>query len=426
MNKSMGLALLGAWALAGQAAAVELTLACGGEPDNRVTCAHFARAWAEATGNTVVVQGASNDSSLRFENYKRILGGDGDSIDVLEIDTTSTGELADYLLDLRKVVPESAITGHDPVLIENNTVGGRLVALPWSVGVGLLYFRYDLLVRYDRRVPKTWDELADTARHVQESERERTGNEEFYGYVFTGEAYEGLTTNALEWFIAGGGENLVDADGRVTVNSPAAVRALESAAAWVGDISPTRVTAFTEESARLMFQRGDAFLMRGWPGAFRLMRDDRNSPVAGLFLAAPMPGDGKDRNHVAVLGGWQLAVNKDTAHPEEAASLVRYLTSRVIQRQRALEAGLAPTYLDLYDDREVLRANPIFAAMMPMVDKTVARPTDRVGSHYHEVSAAFSKHVNAALRGEVSARQALERAEKDLSGMKDDTWGSAR
>jgi ABC-type glycerol-3-phosphate transport system substrate-binding protein len=41
--------------------------------------------------------------------------------------------------------------------------------MPWFADAGLLYYRRDLLDKYDRPVPETWDELTETARIVQEA-----------------------------------------------------------------------------------------------------------------------------------------------------------------------------------------------------------------------------------------------------------------
>ena len=64
---------------------------------------------------------------------------------------------------------------------------------------------------------------------VQEGEREE--NAGFWGYVWQGNVYEGLTVNALEWQASMGAELLVDADGRLAVDDGETARALDRAAA---------------------------------------------------------------------------------------------------------------------------------------------------------------------------------------------------
>jgi trehalose/maltose transport system substrate-binding protein len=324
-----------------------------------------------------------------------------------------TSAMAPHLVDVGALIGEEGTAGHHPKLIETGTVDGRLIAVPWSVSVGLLYFRYDLLMRYDRAVPRTWAELEETASYIQARERE-AGHDDFWGFVFQGAAYEGLTCNALEWIASADGGNLVDEAGNLTLDRPAAVAAVERAASWVGDIAPPRVVSYNEEATRLAFQRGNALFMRNWPYAWQLMQRDPNSPISGLFLAAPMPAGDDGGMRAGTLGGWYLAVSRYSKHPEEAASLVRYLTSELTQSRRAIDGSLAPTRPALYRAGDVLRSNPGFAAMLPMLERAVLRPSRIKGADYMASSEAFARRVNAALAGDESAAAALAAARKEI------------
>jgi len=53
--------------------------------------------------------------------------------------------------------------------------------------VGVLYSNKKLLERYNKPVPKTWDELIDIANEIVEKEKEN-GNNDIIGYLphFTG------------------------------------------------------------------------------------------------------------------------------------------------------------------------------------------------------------------------------------------------
>jgi hypothetical protein len=70
--------------------------------------------------------------------------------------------LADNLLDLKAYIPEQEVAAHFPELIANNTVNGRLVALPSYLSEGLLFYRVDLLRVW---VSSTAKELASAGSH---------------------------------------------------------------------------------------------------------------------------------------------------------------------------------------------------------------------------------------------------------------------
>ena len=98
---------------------------------------------------------------------------------------------------------------------------GKLVALPIFTDAPALYYRKDLLDKYGAKVPTTWKEMADTAKMVMDKER-AAGNKDMWGFVFQGNAYEGLTCDALEWVKSNGGGQIIEPDGTISINNPKA------------------------------------------------------------------------------------------------------------------------------------------------------------------------------------------------------------
>jgi ABC-type glycerol-3-phosphate transport system substrate-binding protein len=99
--------------------------------------------------------------------------------DVYGIDVIWPGILGDNLLDLKDYVPQEEIAAHFPQLIKNNTVNGRLVALPHNLSEGLLFYRTDLVQKYGYTgPPKTWEELEKMAKRIQAGERAK-GDQDF-------------------------------------------------------------------------------------------------------------------------------------------------------------------------------------------------------------------------------------------------------
>lgn len=399
--------------LAMPALAAEVTISCGavGEQERRL-CVEGANAWARETGNTVVVDHPPDETNRRYLGYIIELGDQSSRVDVYQIDVIWPGLMAKFLVDLKEYFSEEEIEQHHSTIVDNNTVEGRLVGMPWFTDVGLLYYRKDLLDKYGFEVPEDWSEMADVALIIQEEER-KVGMEEMWGYVFQGGTYEGLTVNALEWIYAYGGGTIVDEDGNITINNPQAITAVDRAGSWVGTISHPRVIYYLEEDARRSFQLGNAVFMRNWPYAWALL-STQESAVAGKVGIAPLPKGGPRGQHAGALGGWQLAVSKYSENPEAAADLVRFLTSRSMQKRRAIAGAFAPTIMDLYEDPEILEANPFFADLRPILETAVARPAKQTGQEYMAVSSRFWDAVHDVLIGEQSARNTLVALEEQL------------
>lgn len=350
--------------------------------------------------------------NARLDQYVALLGGRAGFPDVYLIDVTWPGILAEHLLDLGPALgPESR--RHLPAVIKNNTVDGRLLAMPAWIDGGLLYYRTDLLEKYGFRAPpRTWDQLEHMAAVIQAGERSR-GHQGFWGFVWQGGPAEGLTCNALEWQASHGGGRIIEKDGRISINNPRVIQAFERARRWVGTISPPGVVTYREEDGRNLWQAGQVAFMRNWPYCY-LPGDAEGSPIRGRFAVAALPSGGAGPVHT--LGGWQLAVSKYSAHPKEAVAFVRFMAGREVQVSRALEASHVPTLLELYDDPEVLGANPYYARLQDVfTEGMVLRPSGIAGARYPQVSEAYFTTVHSVLTGRVPAARAVADLETRLA-----------
>ena len=405
---------LGAGAVIGAqgASAQSLAISCGAVGVELELCKAGVEEWSKKNDVEVEIVSTPNSSTERLALYQQILAAQGDDIDILQVDVVWPGVLAPHLVDLRSV-NGNAGDGHFKALIDNNTVDGKLLALPWWTDAGVLYYRTDLLEKYGFEPPKTWAEMTEAAQTIMKEER-AAGDEDLWGYVWQGKSYEGLTCDALEWVDSYGGGTIVGEDGEVTINNPKAVAALEMAASWVGDITPEGVLNYDEEAARGVFQSGKAVFMRNWPYAWALAQSD-DSRIKGKVGVVALPKGGEDGSHTGTLGGWNLAVSKYSRNPEQAVDLAMFLTSKAQQKARAISSSYNPTYPELYADEEVLEANPFFGTLEETFTNAVARPSAIVGDKYNRVSSQFWSAVHGVLAGQQEAGPALAGLENSLN-----------
>ncbi|MGC9313438.1 MAG: ABC transporter substrate-binding protein [Sediminispirochaetaceae bacterium] len=370
---------------------------------------------AEHPNVKIELYDTSRSTTDLLGQYKQFWEAQSGELDIYRIDVIWPGDIATHLIDLNQF-PEikEAAADHFPAIIKNNTVDGDLVGLPWFTDAGLLYYRTDLLEKYGYDgPPETWMELEEMAQKIQAGER-AGGNQDFWGFVWQGDAYEGLTCDALEWVYSNGGGTIVSSDKKITINNDNAVEALEMAAGWIDNISPKGVTAFKEEEARRVWQNGNAAFMRNWPYAFSLGNAD-DSPIKGKFDAAPLPKGRK--GGAATLGGWQLAISKYSEHPEVAADVLAFLCSYESQKEMATMGSYNPTIMDLYQDEDVLEATPIFGSLYDVFINAVARPSTATAPNYAETSRLFFSKAHDVLLGNLDADDAMEELELDLEDL---------
>jgi trehalose/maltose transport system substrate-binding protein len=367
--------------------------------------------WSQKTGNKVEIISRPQDATATLQQYQQYWAAKSGDVDVYQIDVIWQSIAGPHAVDLKKYFKADEISQHFPRIIDNNTVNGKLVSIPWFTDAGTLYYRTDLLEKYGyKEPPKTWEELAEMAKKIQDGER-KAGKPDFQGFVFQGKASESVTCNALEWVYSYGGGVIIEPDKKVTINNPNAIKALDTARSWVGSISPAGVVTYGEEEARNVWQAGNAAFMRNWPYAYALGQDPK-SAVAGKFDVTVLPKGGDNGKNAACLGGWNLMVSGYSKNPDAAADLVKYLDSAEAQKKRAIDLSLLPTLPALYADPEVLAKNPWFKNMVEVFKNAVARPSTVTGADYNQISTAFFQNVNKVLTGGESGKDAVQQVER--------------
>jgi trehalose/maltose transport system substrate-binding protein len=395
--------------------AAEITITCGPGGSDVEFCLKHAQTWARQTGNTVRNFSPPGGFGEKISLYRQLFAAKSKDVDVLIVDGTWPGILKDHLIDL-KPYSQDVEKQHFSAMVANNTVNGKLMAMPWFTDSGLLYFRKDLLAMYGETVPKTWAELTRIAQKIQSAERSK-GNNDFHGFVFQGKAYEALTCFTLELVGGHGGGTIMDPQGNITINNPQAAKALDLAASWIGTISPIGVLNYEEEESRGVFQNSNALFMRNWPYAWALMEKD-DSPIKGKVGIAKLPG----QPSTAALGGWQLAVSKYSEHPAVAADLVMYMTSAKVQKARAIGNSLNPTLPQLYKDKDIIAANEFMSSLSDVFATSVPRPATLTGLKYPQVSQSIYNATHDVLSKNATGEESVKKLEQRLKKIRRKHW----
>ncbi len=406
--------------LAGPAFATDLAVVSGSTGNDIDVLRSQLDVYEKESGNKVSIVPMPSSTTDQFSQYKLWLAAQNSDIDVYQTDVIWAPQLANQLLDLTDAA-KGVVKDHFPAIVESQTVNGKLVAIPLFTDAPALFYRKDLLDKYGKQPPKTWDELAATAKEIQDKER-AAGNKDMWGLVFQGNAYEGLTCDALEWVKSNGGGQIIEPDGTVSINNPQAAAALDRAKSWVNAISPPGVLAYQEEESRGVWQTGNSVFMRNWPYAYSL-GNGGDSAVKGKFDVEPLPaGTGEGARSAATLGGWNLAVSKYSKHPKEAIALALWLASTEQQKVRALKSSHLPTVISLYDDADIAKEQPIIPRWKEVFVNAVPRPSAPTKVKYNEVSSQFWNAVHKTMSGDGSGADNLAALEISLTKLKGAAW----
>lgn len=207
---------------------------------------------------------------------------------------------------------------------------GDLIAAPFSVDVGWIYYRKDLI----ETPPETWEEWIALGRQLALDGKVR------YGGVIQGKDGEEMLCTAREFINA-----CTDTEYGLKLYK----EVLNLGGEDVNLDSTTYVKAFS---------MGEAAFMKAGSAAWQVINQD-GSAVKMKVGIAPLPA-GKSGRSASLLGGCSLAINRFSEKQEEAVRLVRYLTGEEAQTQAAVAFGIMPTLCSVYDNYRVIEENPHF------------------------------------------------------------------
>ena len=288
-----------------------------------------------------------------------------------------------------------------PNIIE--TVGiykGHLWGLPYWPDVHVTFYRKDLLEKYGFEPPKTWDDLINTATAIMKKE------ENMIGYTWMGMEYEGLVCFFL-WVLWSFGGEWIDQDGKVRINEPPAIEALQLLYDLIHKyrISPEGVLTYAEEEARMPFHEGRAIFHTNWTYVWGTSQAE-DSPIKDKIWLTTNPHP-PDKKPASIIGAWFLGINRDTKYLDKVIDFYMWYTNYENEKWRMLsDYPFISVRKDIYEDSEILEKWPHAKVLYEVEQTARARPRH---PKYAMMSKALSKYVHAALTGSIEPKTALDK-----------------
>ncbi|WP_159797979.1 ABC transporter substrate-binding protein [Puerhibacterium puerhi] len=282
----------------------------------------------------------------------------------------------------------------------------------WAIGAredglyGVFQHTDNFITYYDKKVveqigvdvPQSldeawrWDEFLEIAREA----RRITG-----GYGF-GYGWGGPET-AYRWLpivYQAGGSFLGDDGATPSMDSEAAVRALEFGRSWYRDglVSHANMSKSGGGAvARDLFLTGQIGLLLDNPESIAPLDEGRPDEWGTTYMI-------RDVGEASDLGGNALAVTKSTKHPELAAELVAHITSRekVVEFCRRGNWLPARSSLDAGDIGYERHAG----TMQQFIDQATTIPLSMVraesGEYFSSLNAVFADYLDLCFLGELT------------------------
>ena len=281
-------------------------------------------------------------------------------------EAASTGALENLTPYIQQNPPADFPAGWSPSLLGMQQVGEAITGLPFHDGPECLIYRKDLFdspeeqARFQQqhgrplRVPETWEDFQTVARFFQRPA------DNLYGFVAAGfpDGHNTVFDFCLHLWTRGG--TLVDAQGHITIDTPAAIEGLTFYRQLLTDNTAVHPQTMQYESvaAGQAFARGEAALMVNWFGFAAVCDVAATCPVRGRVDIARIPhGAGGQSASLNVY--WLYAIGSGSRHKAVAYAFLRFATRPENDKLLTLEGGIG-CRLSTWHDPEINALVPYY------------------------------------------------------------------
>ncbi len=258
--------------------------------------------------------------------------------------------------------------------LEEMTVDGKCYAVPLYSHAQVMWYRKDLLEKYDLEVPTTWDELYDAATKITKGE-----NGAVYGCSVPLGTNDMMATRYLNFYVRTAGSRLLNDDNTANLTSPEVIDGINYWVKMYKENSPKDSINFNVLDQATMYYNGtNAF---DFNSGFHIGGVQTNSPdLLDQISCAPMPtvkkGDeqkGVETSNIPMVV-WE---SSDTQDVSEAFIEFMYQPEYYIPFLRSVPVGMLPALPEIAEEKEFLEDETIkkFQREMEVISKAVGEGT---------------------------------------------------
>lgn len=347
-----------------------------------------------------------DDTNDKYDIISNKLSTQQDSIDVFDADVTwpSIFVKSEWVANLDPFFSDDELQGYLSSAIDAATVDGMLYGIPYRIDSGVLFYRKDLLEKYNYQVPKTYTELRETALAIQAQEPDLNG------FAASWKNFEGLTCNFFEILWSGGYDiNTTQAPYSFEAKGLDETLTLMQSMIHIDKIVSADALTYSSGDLRAAFIEGNLIFMRDWPTGWRKLSE--SPELKDKIAVAPLPSLKPDQESYGAFGGWMYMVSKESKHKKEAVEWIKFLTTYENEKLMNLKYNYIPSRAALYSDEEVLGRMPFLDDMFDYFNESKPRPKV---ANYDELSLLLQSQVHLTLQNGQTPKEAIMMLEELL------------
>lgn len=296
----------------------------------------------------------------------------------------------------------------------------KQVAFPMAPYANSLVYRKDLFedpeekkafkekYGYELKPPRTMKQLEDVAEFFTRPD------ENLYGLVACGARGPAVAQDFMEYMRMYGG-GIFNDEGEVVLDSPKNLKALKFFVKIHQELSPAGSTSYWWDGRETAFRTGTVAMQSAWSISRAGYEDPKISTVVGKVALSRTPSE-KTLKPSYGIGGWGIGINADISekHKQAAWEFIKWITSTKIQKQWGQPENKGqPLRISVLTDTELLEKAPWYREMLKVFVHGDGNYRPRV-PQYSDIQSILGLRVNQAITGELDAKTALEKAQKEV------------
>ncbi|ORX75704.1 periplasmic binding protein-like II [Anaeromyces robustus] len=318
-----------------------------------------------------------------------------DKYDIYFYDNIYTPRLGPYLIDLNNYLSKQHIDMYDEKIISQiGYLNNKLVGLPVSLDISVIYANLSILNKYNKRIPTTWNEFLNTTKYIKEQEKELNNNEPvLYNGLFPENELGSCSIYEFIYTFRNSKESLYP-----EIKSQETINALKMIKTLKNEISSDINFHISEDVIfeNIYSSNENSLFLKFW-----YMPD-----IDPSYKIALLPG-WKEGISGSVIGGDNIGISKYISEKKKDAALIalKYITSKDLQKKNVLERRVLTSIKDLYDDEDVCKT--INCSLLKNV-QPIVRPTN-ITDDYDEYSLKYRNIIYKYLyTNEITISEALD------------------
>eukprot|EP00833_Pecoramyces_ruminatium_P001306 jgi/Orpsp1_1/1175338/evm.model.c7180000053445.1 len=291
----------------------------------------------------------------------------------------------DHFIDLYKLLPENHIQMFKNIRnYEVFFLNNKLIGLPGYIYFSIIYNNIKLLNKYNRNIPKTWDELLETGKYIMKNEEKQNNTDILiYNGLF---AYDELGTSSLYEFIHSYRDNINDPI--PNFRSQNALKALKMIKKLKIEISLDKYYQDIGYTTQALTDGNGLFIKS----------NHVKIPTDNIFKASVLPGHYEGISSTFI-GGDNISINKNIDKEKIDASVTAliYMTSKEVQKKMIFKFNVFSGIHSLYEDKELCNKTDFCDIYKNL--QTVVKPISKT-NNYLEYSRRIRKYIYNYLYGD--------------------------